>query len=252
MKRNTILKGASVLLVAILIVLSTVAVTANTMNLNKKEENEISTGEAVNSKNTLSSNIKVNSGLAPISIKNPYNIKTDSSNSGSNSMPLLTSVTCYAYEAIYDWLVWFNSGTPGILNTIAPSASAEFISGGTWACGTTWNGWYGCEYGVSPSYISNIWEITTIGVMTLLGSAGVPLNGLAYKDSTDTMYGAGSYDLYTITPGGGSSWVGSFGTGRIMIGIAFDNLGTLYGVDILTDSLYSVDTEEVQHLVKHI
>jgi len=252
MKKKTVLKEAGVLLIAILIVLSTVAVTANTMNLNKKEENEISTEEAVDSKNTLQSNVKVNSGLAPISIKNPYNIKTDSSSNGGNGAPLLTGVTCYAFDVLsYEGSVWFDSTTPWTLNNIAVMTSVEFISGGTWACGTTWNGWYGCEYNSFFSYgisTGNIWAIDhNFGTMTLVGSydpgdTGLNFNGLAYEDSSDTMYGASCYDLYTINSLGVPTLKGSFNTGGLMIGIAFDNLGTLYGVDILTDTLYTIST----------
>ncbi|UCD13408.1 MAG: hypothetical protein JSW60_07585 [Thermoplasmatales archaeon] len=140
--------------------------------------------------------------------------------------------------------VSFNPTTPGTITQIASTSSTEFISGGTWAVGK----WYGCEFalGVGQPLIWTIHPI--IGEMTQVGSydpdgTNLSFNGLAYDPTTNIMYGCSSTDLYKVNmTTGASSWVGNFGiTGGIMIAIAFDGSGNLYGTELITDSLYSID-----------
>ncbi len=140
--------------------------------------------------------------------------------------------------------VSFNPTTPGNITQIAPTSSTEFISGGTWAAGT----WYGCEYGMG---VGNplIWKIhPVIGEMTQVGNydpngTGLSFNGLAYDPTNDIMYGCSSTDLYTVNmTTGASSWIGNYGSPEgIMIAIAFDSTGNLYGIELITDSLYSIN-----------
>jgi hypothetical protein len=137
---------------------------------------------------------------------------------------------------------YFFPGTPGTLNSLAPTSSTDFLSGGTWVNGV----WYGCEYG---SFTPLIWIIDEItGVMTPIGSydpggTGLSFNGLAYDQTTNTLYGCSSTELYTVSMStGASTLVGSFNIGsELMIGIAFDSSGNLYGADIVSDSLYLIN-----------
>jgi hypothetical protein len=79
--------------------------------------------------------------------------------------------------------------------------------------------------------------------MTLVGPSGVGLNGLAYDPSTDTLYGCDSTDLFIINQNNGdANPIGSFNTGGLMIGIACDMNGKMYGEDLGTDSLYDINT----------
>lgn len=243
-KRKKILKDAGVLLIATLIVLSTVPATANITNLNKKEENEISNEEAVVGKNILSSCVKANTGLAPTSIKNSLNIKTDSSDNGDNRAPLLTGVTCYGVEIKLLGESWsFDSTTPWMYNFIAPNT--HFISGGTWveAAPPPYDKWYVCEF-ANPSYIYTINEddgdIQTVGDTTIQF-----LEDLAFDDITDTLYGCTRTDLYTIDKNSGTAThVGNFAITNWMVGIAFDiSSGTLYGISRIPDALYSIATD---------
>jgi hypothetical protein len=142
--------------------------------------------------------------------------------------------TCYAYKVF----IWFDKDNPETLHTIASSISSDKIAGGTWVDGE----WWCCEY--SAVYNSNIWKIDHIsGDMTLIGESGVGLHGLAYDDTTDTMYACGVADLFTISMATGiATPVGSFGiSGSVMIGIACDGYGNMYTEDLHTDSFYSVD-----------
>jgi len=140
--------------------------------------------------------------------------------------------------------VYFNPSTPETINQIAPTSSTEFISGGTWAAGK----WYGCEFasGIGQPLIWTIHPV--IGTMTRIGSydpndTGLSFNGLAYNPITDIMYGCSGTDLYTVNMStGDSSWIGNFGIPEnMMIAIAFDGAGNLYGTELITDSLYSIN-----------
>lgn len=131
--------------------------------------------------------------------------------------------------------VSFQSDNPGTITLLKPTTSSSFISGGTWVDGI----WYGCQY--DTGWLWTIDKIT--GDMTLIGGGGSSLSGLAYDPITRTMYGAGGYDLYVINmSNGGQMDVGPFNNGGVMIGIAFDGNGNLYGEDIQTDSLYRINT----------
>jgi len=243
-KRKNILKDASVLLIATLIVLSTVPATANIMNLNKKEDNEISNEEAEFGKNILSSSIEANTGLAPTFIKNPINIKTDSSDNGDNRASLPPPVTCYGVEICQDLKsVWFDSTTPGTYTRIADNF--HYITGGTWveAPPLSFDKWYVCEH-ADPSHIYTINEVS--GNIQDVGDTGESyLEDLAFDDTTDTLYGCTFTDLYTINKANGvANHVGSFSIPDSMVGIAFDisGSGTLYGISYWPDNnLYTIN-----------
>ena len=216
MEKRSILKGASVLLIAAVMILSTFAVTANT-----NEQKVQDTAEALN--------------LGDVTRNNP---KLSSSTNMANMMG--KGQTCYAFEIyLYDMSITFETDNPGTLTTIGAMTSTEFMAGGCWADGT----WFGCEY--SEPLNSNIWTIDeTTGAMTLIGASGAGLNGMAYDDTTDTLFGCSGTHLYTIdkTTGAGTL-VGAMGNaGGLMIGMACDNDGNLYGEDIGDDSLYSIDS----------
>ncbi len=149
---------------------------------------------------------------------------------------------CYGYQAYPnpDLIVWFDIDNLGTLNTIGTPISSDKISGGTWIDGV----WWCCEY--TPVSNSNIWIIDHItGNMTLIGASGSSegLHGLAYDDTTETMYACGATNLFTINmTTGAATIVGPFGiSGCLMIGIACDGYGNMYGEDLHTDSIYSID-----------
>jgi hypothetical protein len=140
--------------------------------------------------------------------------------------------------------VSFNPATPGTINQTELTSSSEFISGGTWALGK----WYGCEYGLGEGQ-PLIWTIhPVIGEMTIIGSydpegTNLSFNGLAYDHISEIMYGCSNNALYEVNMSTGeSSYVGNFGVSDcIMIAIAFDGDGNLFGTELVTDSLYSIN-----------
>ncbi len=102
--------------------------------------------------------------------------------------------------------------------------------------------WYASSYdGLSLLTID-----TTTGNMTTIGNLGLVMNGLAYDATTDKLYGC-AYDgsansiLYEINYNNGTyTQIGTISAG-IMIGIAANSHGNLYGVNISDDALYSIN-----------
>jgi len=136
-------------------------------------------------------------------------------------------------------LVYFDSDVPGIFTIISGSSATDFLAGGCFVGDI----WYVCEYSASSN--SNIWTIDeTTGAMTLVGASGAGLNGIAYDDAADVLYGCSSTDLYTIDQAtGASTLVGAMGNaGSVMIGIACDSSGNMYGEDLGDDNFYSINT----------
>jgi hypothetical protein len=130
-----------------------------------------------------------------------------------------------------DESVWFDSATPGVLNTIGANTAPDFMPAGTWADGT----WY------ASCYAGGLYTVDpTTGTMTLIGGTTL-FNGIAYDGAT--MYGATSTALYTVDLGtGAATLVGNLGSAGLMIDIAIDqDTGICYGHDIVDDAIYTID-----------
>jgi len=157
---------------------------------------------------------------------------------GTTGHELMDEHIGYAFDVFPgDDSLWFPLDDPGDLNYIAPNQAMDFIAGATWYDDT----WYGVEFN------GGLWTIDEeTGDMEFIGNTPA-FNGLAYDDSTDTMYGATGDQLFTVDPYDASTeLVGGFGAPYTVIGIASDGEGNLYGntVDFTADSeLYSIDTD---------
>lgn len=129
-------------------------------------------------------------------------------------------------------------GTSGILMNIANN-NGNFIAGADWVDGK----WYGCRYSVNDLVVID----TSDGTITAVDTMNLNYaTGLAYDLKTGKMFvsdynGTGS-DLYTIDLTDSSlSYVGEILSEALIIGIAFDNNGALYGISLDDDSLYTID-----------
>lgn len=215
-KKNKLI-GAGIVIISFLLILSSSVTIANTVEKNLTEESD----------------------TADID----YSVNFDY-NKEVNEIGIMQKVTCYAsnlHNDPNDNLAWFYSDTPDDFTHIADISSVDFLGGGCFSGKFEDNIWWGCEYSAVED--SNIWQIDEeTGAMNLVGNAGVGLNGLAYDPLTDTLYGCGSTDLFIINKDtGDATTVGPFGTGGLMIGIACDSNGKIYGEDLGTDSLYDID-----------
>ncbi len=129
--------------------------------------------------------------------------------------------------------VTFPLNSPSALAFIAPTQSSDFMAAGT----MIEESWYGLEF-----YSGRLWIIDTDGGMTLIGGNGTDGDGLAYDDASATLFCAKGTDLYTMNPATGfGTLVGPIGNTTLIIALACDGQGTLYGVDMIDDLLYDID-----------
>ena len=157
-------------------------------------------------------------------VSSPYNDKSDR--------------RFYAVNAGTNTFVWFDPDTPSAYNNIGSFPSANFPQGATfvddveWVCDTTGQIW--TKQADSPD-------------TELVGSTGTgACNALAYHGKSKTMYGCSSDQLYEIDMDNGHATViGSFGSGGLMISMACDKDGTMYGYDLAFDAsnTYTIDLD---------
>lgn len=126
----------------------------------------------------------------------------------------------------------------GDIVAIGSYSGTDFMPGADFVKGD----WYASSYdGTSLLTID-----TTTGNLTTIGNLGLVMNGIAYDATTDKLYGC-AYDgsansiLYEINYYTGTyTQIGTIGAG-VMIGIAANSHGNLYGVNISDDALYSIN-----------
>jgi hypothetical protein len=136
-----------------------------------------------------------------------------------------------------------DTANPGdIYEDLGNSIAGDFLAGGTYGCDYIW---YGCEYATGV-----LWGMDLEGDMWSIGGGGGNLNALAWDPIFNRLYGCGSVgysdtiveldpdtgeqdDLFTIPYSGG-----------LLIGMAFDEEGTLFGWELVTDKLWIIDIED--------
>ncbi len=175
----------------------------------------------------------------------------DPTNNCINNQPISVQVLrkVYAYVAydptagLPEGPAWFYVQTPGTITSLAATTSGQFIGAGTWANGI----WYGSEYydaTLTPNG-GGWWTIDpTTGAMTLIADIDKGFAGITYDKVTGIMYGTnwnGTNDeLYTIDPAtGAATLLGTYST-QLMINLAADGSGFLYGIGLTDDQLYKI------------
>ncbi len=135
---------------------------------------------------------------------------------------------------------------PDAITIIKDTIFSDFVSSGIFDS----NGMFymtdaGNNTGTSTLYKvdTETGQTTTIGNMT--GDITTGVNAITYDHDTGTFYIASRTQLATIDiETAHTSLVGSFDIpGGLMIEIAFNEAGNLYGIDLATDNLYSINKE---------
>jgi len=127
---------------------------------------------------------------------------------------------------------------PSEYETVCPDFSGIILGGSTYGCDDIWytTGVNGILYGIDLPTCEQ-WCI---------GGGGVDILDLAYDPTNYKMYGSSDDDyLYKIDQyTGEQEQIGPFGDDVLyMVGMAFDEDGVLYGIDIGNDALWTIDTE---------
>lgn len=157
--------------------------------------------------------------------------------------PSYTNNNSYGYNAFDDsgsGLAGFIVSNPletGLLNGLAAGTSGDFL-----ACGDMIDGIaYGAEYGTNDVYLVNgdgasFLMGTITGLTDITGLAQDPVSGIVYA----TDYDGAASNLYSVDETFAATFIGQINAGLI-IGIAADADGNLYGIDMVDDNFYSID-----------
>jgi len=132
----------------------------------------------------------------------------------------------------------FDLDIPSSITNLATTTVPGHLASGSWANGV----WYGTEYATGDLY--SIDEQT--GVQTFIGPSGITddyFSGIAYDNTSGTMYGISASSLYYIDLATGSSTLISEVPNSLygFISLACDASGNLYATNIADDKLYSID-----------
>jgi hypothetical protein len=131
--------------------------------------------------------------------------------------------------------VGFDTDTPGTFSFVVPTTFTVFA-----ADFDQNNVFYAIDNATSNLYIVDV----ATGDFTLVGPS-LAVTDLAFDYTSNTMFGAfyngASSDLYSIDLAtGAATMIGNIGPG-IMISMACDGAGQLYGFSISDDNIYSID-----------
>ena len=168
-----------------------------------------------------------------------YNLYTENNHSKNFEQIIEQEKYAYGYNAYPgpEEIIKFELDNPGMIEII------ELINPPNIRCGTfsSYGKWFVCDYeGV-------LWEIYFCDslIINQLGGGGCTLSSLSYNPINDKLFGISSSgkDFYEINKNtGNQTYICSF-ENFLIFGIAFDEEGTLYGFDLLTDNLLIIDTE---------
>lgn len=173
----------------------------------------------------------------------------------SSRAPLGIGVPAYAAEVLNSSLVSMDASAPSTVNYVSSLDGLNFLAGDF--AGEDFSTLYAIDF---RSY--DLYKIdTATGALTLVyltvpppGVSSNAWNGMSWDPTTNTMFAvtsggrtAASYlvklDLATAetTPVGTITGVGDPTNGTVIIDIAVDPNGLMYGVDIVTDTLVAID-----------
>ncbi|MFN3554708.1 MAG: carboxypeptidase regulatory-like domain-containing protein [Bacteroidales bacterium] len=131
------------------------------------------------------------------------------------------------------------NGALSSINAVDPQTL--WMIGGDFAHAT----WYTVSYSDVSSGLYTVGKET--GSFTLIGQTGHSMTGLAFDPLENTMYASGVSDgfsfLYTIDlTSGSATLIGQICDGLI-VGIAADLYGNIYGINLADNNLYQIDSQ---------
>jgi hypothetical protein len=147
----------------------------------------------------------------------------------------------WGIEGVDDAACWLDTDDPDVLNDVFVPSFA------------TYAGEYGPDNDTHMYFFDNdtkdiIYVNMSDGSSTTIGNTGIVgtdefMNDMAFDRTTGTMYGAYNNNLYTIDLATGAiTLIGPFGnTGGLMIAIAVDGNGNMWGHDLGADEIWSID-----------
>jgi len=187
---------------------------------------------------------KASAGRAPLALSHPGKHSTTS----TLHAPLAAGTT-FAHDLYSSQFETFDIQNPGAVDIVASSQGQVFV-GGAFADGD-----FSKLYAIAGDFGADAGRFFTIdpatGAESLVGDAnnglGEGYSGLAYDGAGSTMYAASATcgsasHLWTIDRATGApTAVGEITGAACIVAIAVNAQGEMYGLDIVTDSLFAID-----------
>jgi hypothetical protein len=134
------------------------------------------------------------------------------------------------------WLYEFNLSNPDELMCVCEGGSTTTYGGAI----TKDNKIYTTEYGTGIMWMIDPESCEWVPI----GGGGSSFTALSFDPISEFLYSTDGSWLWKIDiENGEQEMIGDFGSVDFMIGLAFDTEGTLYGWDILEDTLWIIDKE---------
>jgi len=137
------------------------------------------------------------------------------------------------------WLYEFALSNPGDLTCVCEDGSCSTYGGAI----TKDNLIYTAEYGTGIMWMIDPESCEWVPI----GGGGASPTALSFDTISGDLYSTDGAHLYIIDIETGEQYlIGDFGIVDFMIGLAFNTEGTLYGWDIVDDTLWIIDTETAE------
>lgn len=202
---------------------------------------KFNTGEAKSF--TVLSDSVIAAVISPASSSGRISVTTNGGTGFSDSLINIRLFYCYITSDTTGSLVIgpavFSPDNPGLIHSLAPTTSVKMMSAATWMKGR----WICAEFLKSGSG-GHLYEINpTTGTMTLLGNLGRNFNGLAYDETSSTLFGITDTLLYTINIlNASSTLIGNTGiSNSTFINLACNRNGQLFAANITNNNLYYIN-----------
>ena len=173
----------------------------------------------------------------------------------SASLPVIDFASTYNLDTVYSYDAYDadSSGdqdntmsfdvASGVVTALGSSGTASFLSAGTFVNGIL----AGVAYGTNDIYLIKGTDGMAYKYGTVTGDvyneSQTVITGIAYDNNAQVTYACTLDGFYTIDNSLNSTLVGPMNNPSAgMIGIAVDDNGNVFGIDIADDKLYSIDT----------
>ncbi len=153
--------------------------------------------------------------------------------------PLSRGSLAYGVEALGNTMVSIDTDAPETFNVIYTTPWGSFA--GAFGIGNN-DHMYVCN---NATFELMYVDVNDTDSYTVIGATGISdfINGMACDKSTGEMYGLYNNTIYTVDLNSGAfTSIGAIGnTGGLMIGIAIDGDGNMWGHDLGLDEIWSID-----------
>ena len=173
----------------------------------------------------------------------------------SGALPVIDFASTYNMNTVYSYVAFdadtsgdanftttFDIGT-GVATPLGNAGTSDFLIAGTFVGDIL----VGVEFGTNNLYLIDgstgaAYRYAPFSGDIYVYETSPVITGIAYDNALNVGYVSTSAGFYTFDQNLNTTFVGAMNNaGGVMIGIAVDNNGNVYGIDLGDDQLYSID-----------